>query len=87
MGYKLWDFECAACDATSEQLVEEGEVVPCLFCAAPMQRLPFTQGTATRAQVNPARTREMFSKSAEMRNKVTGKTPWRKNSYSQTGND
>lgn len=84
---KLWDFECADCGATSEALVEGEEIVPCLFCGKSMVRLPFTQGTAARAQVNPAKTREMFSKAQEMRNKVAGKTPWRRSSYSQTGNE
>jgi endogenous inhibitor of DNA gyrase (YacG/DUF329 family) len=85
---KLWDFECPECGATSEQLVEDDEEpVPCLFCGKRMQRVPFTQGTAARAQVNPAKTREMFAKAQEMRNKVAGKTPWRRNSYSQVGNE
>jgi CDGSH-type Zn-finger protein len=82
---KLWDFECA-CGATCEALVEGEEMVRCR-CGKPMQRIPFTQGTAARAEVNPARTREMFQKAQEMRNKATGKTPWRRSSYSQTGND
>lgn len=84
---KLWDFECRECGATSEALVEGDELVPCFLCGKAMQRVPFTQGTAARAQINPAKTREMFSKAQEMRNKVAGRTPWRKNSYSQTGNE
>lgn len=84
---KLFDFECDECGATGEYLVEPQETMPCLFCGKTMRRLLHTFGSAHRAQVNPAKTREMFGKAQEMRNKVTGKTPWRKSSHSQTGND
>lgn len=87
MGYKLWDFACI-CGVTFEALVEPDEAAFCPVCGASCrERLPYVCGTAHRAQVNPAKTREMFAKSVEMRNKITGKTPWRRNSYSQTGND
>jgi hypothetical protein len=84
--YKLWDFVCV-CGAECERLVGEGEVALCSFCGEAMARQLFTQGTAARVQVNPAKTREMFGKAAEMRNKVQGRTPWRRSSYSQTGNE
>jgi hypothetical protein len=98
---KLWDFECIW-GHVFEALVEGDEQPICPKCevieqatggtsmtgpGAAVKRVPFTQGTAARAEVNPAKTREMFSKAQEMRNKVQGRTPWRKNSYSQTGNE
>jgi hypothetical protein len=89
---KLWDWECS-CGAHFEALVEGMETSECpeLGCSGDVyhvvSRVPFTQGTAARAEVNPAKTREMFAKAQEMRNKVTGKTPWRRNSYSQVGNE
>jgi len=99
--YKLHDFECDRCGHMWEALVGPGEDAVCpssyetslyglavtIACLGHGTALPFVCGTATRAQVNPAKTREMFSKSAEMMNKITGKTPWRRNSYSQTGNE
>lgn len=89
---KLFDFACEVCGHVWEELVEGDELPPCPWGevgapASRIVRLPFTQGTAARAQVNPGKTREMFMKAQEMRNKVTGKTPWRKYSQSQTGNE
>lgn len=86
MGYKLFDFVCV-CGTECEMLVGEGEVALCPFCLEPMVRQLFTCGTATRAQVNPSKTREMFGKAQEMRNKVQGRTPWRRSSHSQTSNE
>ena len=88
MAWKLFDFECQSCGHEWEELVDGPENPQCpRACNGRSVRQLFRQGTAARAQVNPAKMREMFQKAAEMRNKVTGKTPWRRNSYSQTGND
>ena len=90
--FKLYDYECPTCGARYELLVEGDEAPDCLMClervgiGIRLVRLPFVGGSAQRAQVNPAKTRERFSKSAEMRNKITGKTPWRRSSHSQTDN-
>jgi hypothetical protein len=86
--FKLFDFECLECGRSWEALVGPGEDSPACVCGATQtERLPFVVGTATRAQVNPAKMREIMGKAKEMRNKWTGKTPWRKNSWSQTSND
>ena len=85
--YKLFDLECGACGWAEEALLERDDVLVCFQCGQTMARVPFTQGTAARAQVNPSKTREMFAKAQEMRNKVQGRTPWRRSSYSQTGNE
>jgi hypothetical protein len=86
---KLWDFECNVCRHVWEALVEPGDDAPMCphACGGRGVCQPFTQGTAARAETNPAKTREMFQKAAEMKNKVQGRTPWRKTSYSQTGNE
>lgn len=83
--YTLWDYVCI-CGVECERLVSPGEVVHCPFCLEPMTKQLFTRGTAARAEANPSKTREMFAKAQEMRNKVHGRTPWRRSSYSQTGN-
>ena len=85
MGYMLWDFVCK-CGAKCEMLVGTGEVALCTFCSAPMVRQPFTKGTAARAQLEPAKTREMMSKARHMVLRAQNRLPWRKSSYSQTGN-
>lgn len=100
--YKLYDYECIF-GHIEEHLVEGDEVVRCKRCMVvakmllikdphhprfiPMVRIPSIGGSAERAMINPAKTREMFAKAQEMRNKVQGRTPWRKSSYSQTGNE
>ena len=84
--YKLWDFVCM-CGAECERLVGEGEVALCAFCSQPMTRQLFTQGTAARAQLEPAKTREMMSKARHMVLRTQNRLPWRRSSYSQTGNE
>jgi hypothetical protein len=86
MGYKLWDYVCV-CGAECECLTAEGEVALCAFCGEAMTRQPFTQGTAARAEVNPAKTREMFSKARHMVLRTQNRLPWRRSSYSQSGNE
>jgi hypothetical protein len=94
--YKLHDFECDRCGHQWEALVgpDEEAVCPALApdfgvaaCLGHGTPLPFTCGTGTRAQREPARIREMFGKSRAMQLKIQGRVPWRKNSYSQTSND
>jgi hypothetical protein len=84
--YKLWDYVCI-CGAECERLVGEGEIALCSFCGEAMTRQLFTQGTAARAQVNPVKARENASKARHMQLRVTGQLPWRRSSYSQTGNE
>ena len=87
MGYKLWDMVCGSCGAECELLVADDEPERCEVCGAVMSRVPFTAGTATRAQHEPARIREMFSKAQHIRLRTQGRLPWRRSSYSQSGND
>lgn len=84
--YRLFDFVCI-CGAECERLVEDCEAALCSFCNAAMTRQPFTRGSAARAEVNPGLARENASKARHMVLRTQGRLPWRKSSYSQTGNE
>ena len=88
--FKLYDYQCQACFHSFEELFEEGdpETIPCPQCMGNASRELFCNDpSAIKAQINPARQREIMQKGAEMRNKILGKTPWRKSSFSQSGNE
>lgn len=56
----------------------------CPVCQATTDRLFYQVGTAHKAMINPSLQSKIMAKTQEMRNKLTGKTPWRKYSESQS---
>lgn len=92
--YKLYNFECINCNHIFEDLVQPDDPCPgCPNCSqvdgspSITEKLLHTVGTAHAAMVNPAKIAEVMMKGRAIRQKITGKIPWRKNSYSQSGNE
>lgn len=87
MGYILYDFHCHQCftvgdESTFEDLVKPGDPAPlCPKCGAQSEKQAFCN--APTVQHSPFWS-EVFGKTQAMRNKLTGKVPWRKSSESQT---
>lgn len=75
----LYDFGCDACETTVEELCKADEQVLCPDCQKPMNKLL----SLPTSEVSP-KYRYMYQKMQSMRNKITGKTPFRKHSESQT---
>ena len=68
-----------------EELFRDGEeTTPCSFCGNDVVPETFQYNNTHKSS---AKWREIMQKGQEMRNKLQGKTPFRKSSYSQTGNE
>lgn len=100
MTYRCFDFRCQVCSHTFEDLVlwdettqTQKEINPsCPEChkqnlTSNTERLLHQMGTAHQSQDNPVKQSEIQSKSKHMRLRLQGKLPWRKSSYSQSGNE
>ena len=82
----LFDFHCDECGHQFEELVERSSAIgpPCPDCGKVTRKLFHTLGTAHRAQIEPAKYRQMFDKARAMVLKTQGRVPWRKSSESQS---
>ena len=85
--FMLFDFECIDpnCLHRFEDLVSPEELPPlCPVCHAHSVKMDVCNQNTV--EHNPAQ-REIMSKSVHMRKRLQKKLPWRKSSYSQTGNE
>ena len=80
----LHNFYCVGCDFSFEELVRGEEEIVCLCCHKVAERVLFDY--APTSEYSPRRA-EIHMKARAMRAKMAGRVPWRKNSYSQTGNE
>ena len=81
MSLKLFDFECPKCGNVFEELVADGEKMPCTDCRYPCERNAFCNSPTNPHNVHWT---EVFQKSKNIKNKLQGKVPWRKSSHSQS---
>ena len=84
---KLFDFQCKDpnCGNTFEDLVTDTDPSPiCTKCFAPTDKILICNNNTV--EHNPAQ-REIMSKSVHIRKRLQKKLPWRKSSYSQSGNE
>jgi putative FmdB family regulatory protein len=87
MTYKLYDFHCTTCFHTFEDLYQDNDIAAtCPQCnSTSTERIVFCNNpSGPAAMINPVRQKEIMMKGAEIRNKILGKTPWRKSSESQS---
>jgi putative FmdB family regulatory protein len=78
----LYDFQCTICKTTFEELIDKDDPLPkCPICEQETEMLIFCNKPTAK---DCPRQAEIMRKGKEIRNKLTGKTPWRRNSESQS---
>jgi hypothetical protein len=100
MSFKLFDWQCITCQHTFEELVSCSEGIQqepnpgCPNCSnaetnAPSmtERCLHSLGTGHAAQDDHAKQQEIMSKTKHIQLRQQGRLPWRKSSYSQSGNE
>lgn len=81
----LFDWKCTQCAHVFEELILSNEPDPtCPLCNGKAEKEIFCNNPTATYSPKYA---EIHMKAVNMRQKIQGKVPWRKNSYSQTGNE
>jgi hypothetical protein len=83
--FKCFDFQCTnqECNHNFDDLVNDETNPVCPNCQSPTDRI---LGMNQSQGANP-RGNEIWRKANLMKKRITGKLPWLKHSYSQTGSD